>query len=160
MSYQPRIGSSRRRLIGLVLLALGLALAIPFGYEIMVSARESAGWPQTAGSIRESELISIEQRDGSEIYRARIVYAYGVDGRDYEGERIRFGTEGSASPVRDRAEDWVDKYRSGNEVMVYYDPHSPSEAVLEPGAHMDAYVLLGLGILLAVAGFVIVARPS
>lgn len=136
-------------------MAIGVALAVPFGYHAMTSARESAGWPHTDGEIRESQLITREQRDGSFVFRAHVVYAYIALGIEYEGERIRFGTDGAASPNRHRAEQWVEEYPAGRKVTVYYDPQSPSESVLEPGAHADAYALLALGIVLTVAGAVL-----
>lgn len=157
VSPQPQPKTSRR-IFGLIVLAIGVALAVPFGYEVMKSAGESTGWAHTDGTIRDSELVTVEQRDGSILYRAHIVYAYSVNGREYEAERIRFGTEESASSVQDRAARWVEAYPPGKQVIVYYDPQSPADAVLEPGAYEDAYVLLVFGIVLTVAGATLAAR--
>ena len=155
MSSPPQPKNTRRRIFGLVLLATGVALAVPFGYHTMVSAQQSAGWPYTDGVIRESELISREQRDGSIVYRARIVYAYEAQGNAFEAQRVRFATEQSESPNQHQAEQWVEDYPPGRKVTVYYDPRRPSNAVLEPGARIDAYVLLGLGIVLMGIGGVL-----
>ena len=142
-------------MFGLVLTAIGVALAIPFGYRVMTSALESAGWPHTEGTIRESQLVTQEQRDGSFVYRVRIVYAYTAQGIEHQGGRIRFGVEDSASPNQDRAERWLEEYPPGRVVTVYYDPQAPSNSVLEPGAHGDVYALLAVGVFLMVAGGVL-----
>jgi len=51
-------------------MAIGIAIAVPFGYHVMHSAEQSAGWPRTDGTIRASQLTTQEQRDGSFVYRA------------------------------------------------------------------------------------------
>ena len=158
MTNQTPPRRSPRRALGLALLAFGIALAIPFGNEILSIARASAGWPHAPGTVQLSELQREEQRDGSLMYRAHVVYTYRVDGRDYVGERLRFGSEASLSPVRDRAEQRVAVYRPGMPVTVYYDPASPAESVLEPGARVDAYALLALGVVCVLAGGIISVR--
>lgn len=155
MSARSKRNSPRRRIFGLALTAIGVALAIPFGYRVMTSALESAGWPHADGTIRDSQLITQEQRDGSFVYRLHIVYAYTAQGIEYQSGRIRFGSEDSASPNREQAERWLEEYPPGRVVTVYYDPQSPSNSVLEPGAHVDAYALLALGVFLMVAGGVL-----
>lgn len=160
MNNKSRPRLAPRRIFALTLVALGIALAVPFGNKVLMSARASAGWPHTDGTIRDARLASEELRDGSLMYRAQIVYTYRVDGQDYEARRIRFGAEASASPVPDRAERWVSTYRPGAGVAVYYNPSSPTEAVLEPGARAEAYALMALGVLLTVVGGIIAARGA
>jgi hypothetical protein len=48
----------------------------------------------------------------------------------------------------------VDRYPEGNTVRVFYDPADPTAAVLEPGAGLGAYIPLGAGIFMVVAGIV------
>ena len=46
------------------------------------------------------------------VYRPQVIYSYEVQGRRFEGKRLRFGSEPHTT--------------------VHYDPAKPSESVLEP----------------------------
>ena len=74
-------------------------------------------------------------------------YEYRVEGRAYTSSRINF------SVVQGISEDWArgitGRYPVGQEVVVYYDPQKPSDAVLE---HVNVGLRLHLGIFFFVVG--------
>lgn len=137
----------RHRMIGFILIVVGCVLLIPVGYQTLQSARESSHWPRTQGVIDRSVVEVVEQRDGSNMYFARIRYTYTVGDSQYTGTRIRFGTENAGTVSSDQAERLTRRYPVTQIVDVYYDPASPEIAVLERGPRMDAYVLLGVGVI-------------
>jgi hypothetical protein len=52
---------------------------------------------------------------------------------------------------RDEAEAWtyIDRYRKGDSVCVYYDPQNPEHSEIEPGkVRTGKYLAAGLGFLL------------
>jgi Protein of unknown function (DUF3592) len=77
---------------------------------------------------------SVGYRTGpqSTVYRPQGIYSYEVQGRRFEGKRLRFGSQPHTcrkSLVREN----VARYPEGASVTVHYDPAKPSESVLEPG---------------------------
>ncbi len=132
-----------------------------YGYRLIRKARASAGWPAAQGKI-ESSTVDVEKErerdsDGDIHYKTKyipnIVYQYQVDGMDFMGDQISFGSTSSSSPG------WAykmrDQYPEGSEVAVYYDPEKPQEAVLQPGAKGTTYIVLVIGVAFAITGVLI-----
>lgn len=84
------------------------------------------------GKITRSELVaSTDQHSGrlKTTYRAAIAYEYSVDGRQFQGARIRWMELFQERASRAKAD--VQRYRRGSLVPVHYDPDRPGQAFLE-----------------------------
>lgn len=109
-------------------------------------AQASLQWPATPGKIVDSRLVIKEDADGDESTEARVTYAYMVEGKPFESNRVSIGGRSARSIVV--------QYPLGADVQVYYDPAKPSSAVLEPGGSGLTFLLI-VGIAVAVGGVVI-----
>jgi hypothetical protein len=107
-------------------------------------ARASRRWPTSRGRVVRSEI-----REN----RAFIRYAYPVAGEEYEGRDVAAGDwpYQTARTVARR----VQRYPSGAQVTVYYDPGDPARvAILRPGLSFDVLylpVVASLLVLIAIA---------
>lgn len=136
------------------LLVDGILLGIIFATRRGVE--KAANWSSTMGTVTFS---TIEYRrsgnSGSSAYPV-VHYTYQVMGQLHQGRKIMPGPETGGS----WAHKVVQRYPAGAQVMVYYDPNNPSDAVLERG--MPGYIkwlwvaliltdlfLCGMGVLLA-----------
>ena len=88
-------------------------------------------WPSTLGTVTMSAL---EQRrsgnDNSWTDYPVVQYSYQVNGQVYQSVRLAPGPEVGGSGARKV----VAKYPAGAQALVFYDPQSPSDAVLEKKA--------------------------
>ena len=113
----------------------------------------SLGWPTTKGTIIHHTRTGVrfEEYDGDfytkmEVY---ITYQYTVGGISYKSLTI----DSINKPFQLYPTSYADRYPEGEDVIVYYNPKHPSEAVLEPGFvnvskafDIYCYILFGLGI--------------
>lgn len=96
-------------------------------------SREASNWPTTTANILESGIIEEPARNAmgnvNNTYLLVTKYQYTVDGKQYNGERVAFGSPAfnymTASNIRDQ-------FAEGKDVPVYYDPKNPEECVLAP----------------------------
>lgn len=113
-------------LVGLVITVQGL-----FDYK---SAANSRLWPSTTGTVVRSWMLeqSYGRENKTEIrYFPKIEYHYFVFGERYLSDRIAFG--GVSGGTLQSARKVVDQYPKGTDVTVYYDPNTPSSALLRAG---------------------------
>jgi hypothetical protein len=125
--------------------ALNLVIA---GYNYW-KHRTHAGWLPATGHVetsdlrndeKDSYLLEMLQRDA---LVAEVAYSYPVGGSYYSGH--------NDVVFRDEAEAWnyINRYRKGDSVCVYYDPQNPEHSVIEPGkARTGKYLLAGLALFL------------
>jgi len=86
-------------------------------------------WSSAMGTVMASYLERRSSSDGSTNYPV-VQYSYQVGGQTYQGAKIAPGMEvGGTGAGR-----VVEKYPQGAQVMVFYDPNNPSDAVLEKKA--------------------------
>lgn len=114
----------------------------------LVRGRASRGWPKVAG-----EIVSSERDTDAEGYGVRIAYRYEVDGRSFQGDRLRFGFVDFDRSSSQRAA--VERYAPGSRVEVAVHPSDPKLATLETGNGYEPYLFLVFG-LAFVAGSVAV----
>jgi Protein of unknown function (DUF3592) len=114
--------------IALAAIPLGtLFLTLVLTGPVWWRAIASRGW-QTAGGRILSSAVAVGQG-----FRRRTLivpdvrYEYKVAGVRYEGRTVRFNYS-AYRPAETAA-----RYHAGQQVTVYYNPHSPKRAVLEPG---------------------------
>jgi len=117
-------------IIGFVLLILN---AVFLGVIFFTRRKMSqvSTWTSTMGTVM---MSTIEQRhsgnDSGYTDYPVVQYSYQVGGQAYQGLKIAPGPEMGGSGARGV----VAKYPAGAQVMVFYNPQNPSEAVLEKKA--------------------------
>lgn len=112
-------------IIGCVLVILNVIfLAIIFATRRKMIAVQS--WASTMGTVLTSYLERRSSSDGSTNYPI-VQYSYQVGGQMYQGAKIAPGMEVGGTG----AGKVVNRYPQGAQVMVFYDPNNPSDAVLE-----------------------------
>jgi hypothetical protein len=105
--------------------------------EAQAEAKDAARWSRTLGKVTRSAVRDRRYRAGRyTVVKAvpEIAYSYDVEGRSYEGTRIRFGIVEFNLPRNARK--LTDRYSEGAVVPVLYDPQSPSRSVIEPRLHL------------------------
>ncbi|PWB71040.1 MAG: hypothetical protein C3F07_15595 [Anaerolineales bacterium] len=143
--------------IGAMCFSALLVDGILFGiiYATRRGVAKAANWSSTMGTVTFSTVERRSSGDGYSYYPV-VNYTYQVMGQMLQGDRIMPGPRSGGSG----AHKVVARYPIGAQVMVYYDPNNPSEAVLERG--MPGYIkwlwvtivltdlfLCGLGVFLA-----------
>jgi hypothetical protein len=83
-------------------------------------------WPSTMGSVIRSTIEQRSSDDGYVNYPV-VQYSYQVGGQPYQGMKLAPGPEVGGSG----AGKVVARYPAGAQVMVFYDPQNPADAVLE-----------------------------
>jgi hypothetical protein len=92
----------------------------------LVRQTAAAWYPSTTGTVVRNERVAHAGNKGGTYYTAKVGYAYAVDGRPYEGTRVRFDRDSVANA-------WADAHPVGSAVRVYYDPRRPWDCAVETG---------------------------
>ena len=88
------------------------------------------GWSSAMGTVLASYLERRRSGDSGSVNYPVVQYSYQVGGQTYQGAKIAPGMDvGGTGAGR-----VVEKYPQGAQVMVFYDPNNPSDAVLEKKA--------------------------
>lgn len=114
------------------LLVDGILLGI-----ILVTRRKVAqagSWLSTMGTVMYSSIEWRRGSKGSSVAYPVVQYTYQVMGQMLQGRKVMPGPESGGS----FAHKVVERYPAGAQVMVYYDPNNPSDALLERG--MPGYI--------------------
>ncbi|MEP0806674.1 MAG: DUF3592 domain-containing protein [Chloroflexota bacterium] len=114
------------------LLINGILLGIIF--SVQRSAAKAANWSSTLGTVTYSGIEWRRGSKGSSVAYPVVRYTYQFMGNSYEGNAIAPGPRVGGTGARKV----VERYPVGAQVMVYYDPNNPSDAVLERS--MPGYV--------------------
>jgi len=146
LGSRGRVGLRRRRgdagrVLPSILLVLFLGLGL-FLLWVMVAelARtiDSYRWPETECLILDGDVVVPAGGDGEFVYR--VTYRYRAGGRDYTGDVLRPGYDGSG--------DSADAYRlaaaypAGARVPCWVDPDHPASAFLDHRSLWYALILL------------------
>ena len=116
-------------IIAFVLLILNVIfLAIIFFMRRRMAAVSQ--WPSTMGAISTSYLERRSSSDSGYTNYPVVQYSYQVGGQTYQGMKIAPGPEVGGTG----AGKVVARYPAGAQVMVFYNPQNPSDAVLETKA--------------------------
>ena len=100
-------------------------------YQQGNAARASAqSWPSTSGIVLTSS-VQVRRSNRSRSEYPVVVYQYGVNGKSYQGQRIKASDKFMSVRVFGEAQATVARYPVGSRVTVYYDPNNPSESALE-----------------------------
>ena len=120
---------------------------------ILREARASRRWPQTTGTVLTSCVESRKKTPGDNdsdtavINSPNVVYEYQVNDQSFRGSRIDLGQRTSEYEL----ESILDRYPVGAEVVVYYNPADPQDAVLERDAPAGTFWIGGGCVLFSIA---------
>ena len=87
-------------------------------------------WPSTMGTVLASHLERRSSSEGGYTNYPVVQYSYRVSEQSYQGGKIAPGPEIGGTG----AGKVVARYPAGAQVMVFYNPQNPSDAVLETKA--------------------------
>ncbi len=115
--------------VGIIVFVLFILNAIFLGIIFFMRRKmaEVSQWPSTMGVV---QMSTIEQRHSSEggyTDYPVIQYSYQIGGQTYQSMKLAPGPEVGGTGARNV----VAKYPAGTQVMVFYNPQNPSDAVLE-----------------------------
>jgi uncharacterized protein DUF3592 len=111
---------------GMIAIAIGLVLYL-VQFRQGLRADASKKWPTATGTVTASALEKSPENKSR--YRAAVRYRYRVGAKDYQSNRVFWGgNEGREKHMASV----VATYRTGDKVPIYYDPHNPAEAVIDP----------------------------
>lgn len=141
----------------ILVFALGLGLLL-FSMRSKHKAGESAHWPAAPGTITVSEVKESRSTDDdgnvSIYYYPRVEYTYFAGGQTHTGKQVSFGgTQGLANAAQ--AEPLLQNYPVNKNVMVYYNPQKPQEAVLERTVSKGSNTARIMGVILLVLSLLI-----
>ncbi|HQO58006.1 MAG TPA: DUF3592 domain-containing protein [Candidatus Omnitrophota bacterium] len=117
------------------------------GFMSYVKSRASQSWPTAQGVVVSSEVAAHRSRSRKghhrTTYGAKVRYEYTVNGVQYSSDKISFGEYRTHN--RGPAQATADRYPPQVEVVVYYNPDKPEEAVLEPGKRGGIVIIFIVG---------------
>jgi len=135
-------------IVGALVLDAAVVLLIRMDAQKAAHSRETLSWPSTLGVVLSSAFVpgAGATRNRREC-RADIAYRYEVGSRSLVSHQFSHGAF-SCAELEQRAS----AYHVGREVRVFYDPHDPADAVLEPkerGLHwlLDIFFAVSVGAL-------------
>jgi hypothetical protein len=115
-------------------------------------ANASQNWQGTQGRVVDSRVDKRSSTDSdghtSTSYEAIVLYKYSAMGKDYTGDRVAFGVK-NTNPGP--ANEVIKRYPVDTQVMVYYNPAKPAEAVLERSSN-SGWMQILIGVALFIAG--------
>ena len=109
--------------VGLILNAIFLGI-IFFMRRKMAAVSQ---WPSTLGTVNVSYLERRSSSEGGSTDYPVVQYSYHLGGQSYQSTKLAPGPEVGGTG----AGKVVARYPAGAQVMVFYNPQNPSEAVLE-----------------------------
>jgi hypothetical protein len=141
------------RVAGAVMVLVG-AIVLVGAVRLRSRGRQMLRWPTVTGKVISSDMAST---GGPKVTsQVTVRYAYRVDGKPYESERIRSGPDGDDQRPGE-AEHILARYPVGSRVTVHYDPEQPATAALEAEPTGRAAVLAMFGLTFLVIGVAVLA---
>lgn len=118
--------------VGIIVIVLLVLNVIFLGIIFFMRRRMDAvrQWPPTMGTVNTSYLERRSSSDSGLTNYPVVQYSYQVGGQTYNGMKIAPGPEVGGTG----AGKVVSRYPAGAQVMVFYNPQNPSDAVLETKA--------------------------
>lgn len=113
-------------IIGFVLIILN---AVFLGVIFFMRRKMAAvsQWPSTMGAVNASYLERRSSSEGGSTNYPVVQYSYQIGGQTYQSTKLAPGPEVGGTG----AGKVVARYPEGAQVMVFYNPQNPSDAVLE-----------------------------
>ena len=122
---------------GVVLIAIGVS-----SYR---KTKTTQSWPSTEGTVLATNIRRYND-EGTIRFAPEVDYEYQVDGQTYKSSQIR--PEVFISFLDDdEAKRFLEKYAVGSKVQVFYDPATPTKAVIEPRAAPVLHFVTLMGVI-------------
>lgn len=116
-------------IIGFVLLILN-AVFLGVIYFMRRKMAAVSQWPSTMGTVMMSTVEWRSSSEGGSTAYPVVQYSYQVNGQAFQGYKLAPGPEVGGTGAQKVAA----RYPAGAQVMVFYNPQNPSDAVLETKA--------------------------
>ena len=147
-----------RALLILVLMLTGVATALVYGPYVVWRSYAVRSWPTVEGVVTRAELVET-RKSGDRAWRPEVEVRYVVDGSERTTDAIWAAGDRS---FRDQtaAREVLARFPVGGSARVSYDPDDPDDAILEPGEVWRAWLTVGFGLVLIVAGLLVIARRA
>ena len=135
---------------------LGSMIFLGVGLWMINKGMQSENWDKGTATITSSEIEKTESRSKdaqgftrtSTSFSVRVTYAYTVEGSNYEGNTVGFGT--MSHNERSDAQEELKSYPKGKTIEVYYDPENPSDSVLKKGVFWPMYIMISIMIIILI----------
>jgi hypothetical protein len=135
---------------------LGSMIFLGVGLWMINKGMQSENWDKGTATITSSEIEKTESRSKdvqgftrtSTSFSVRVTYAYTVEGSNYEGNTVGFGT--MSHNERSDAQEELKFYPKGKTIEVYYDPENPSDSVLKKGVFWPMYIMISIMIIILI----------
>jgi len=133
-----------------------------FAIKNFKKANEVSCWPTATGHIQKLEATGLNKMKGEagayqhRRYIVDLVYKYQVEGEKYVGKKFFFGSDVT---MRSEVKEVFSLFKDQTDVIVYYNPKNPEEAVLMKERlggknHADLWgglLTIGVGLLAAMS---------
>ncbi|HTG93174.1 MAG TPA: DUF3592 domain-containing protein [Pyrinomonadaceae bacterium] len=128
------------------LLFLGFgAVLIAIGVSSYRKTTITQTWPSTEGTVSATNIRRYND-EGTIRFAPEIDYEYQVAGQTYRSSEIRPEVFVSFSD-EDEAKRFLRKYAVGSKPQVFYDPATPTRAVIEPRAAPVLHLVTMMGVI-------------
>ena len=135
---------------------LGGLIFLGVGLWAINKGMQSENWDKGTATITSSEIEKTERRSKdpqgfnqtSTSYSVRVKYSYTVEGSNYEGNTIGFGT--MSHNEKSDAQEELKSYPKGKKIDVYYDPENPSDSVLKKGVFWPMYIVIAVSVIMLI----------
>jgi hypothetical protein len=128
-------------IIGFVLLVLN-TIFLGIIYFMRRKMAAVSQWPSTMGTVVMSRIEQRSSSEGGYTDYPVVQYSYQVGGQAFQSLKLAPGPEVGGTGARKV----VARYPAGAQVMVFYNPQNPAEAVLERKAPAQWLMWLLLGV--------------
>ena len=126
----------------------GSMIFLGVGLWMINKGMQSENWDKGTATITSSDIEKTESRSKdaqgftqtSTSYSVTVKYSYTVEGSNYEGNTVGFGT--MSHNERSDAQEELKSYPKGKTIDVYYDPENPSDSVLNKGVFWPMYIVI------------------
>ena len=126
----------------------GSMIFLGVGLWMINKGMQSENWEKGTATITSSEIEKTESKSKdaqgftqtSTSYGVSVKYSYTVEGVNYEGNTVGFGT--MSHNERSDAQEELKSYPKGKTIDVYYDPEIPSDSVLNKGVFWPMYIVI------------------
>lgn len=106
----------------------------------IIRREQAQSYPSTRGTVIRSVIKETGSSDDT-TYSPEIDFTYPVNGKTYSSNTYRYGQVGSSQ--RSHADSVVAQYVVGQQVVVYYNPADPTDAILDRDTQgMDLFLFL------------------
>ncbi len=109
--------------------SITLMFDVIWGWNVIRQVR-ALDYPTAVGTVTKSEVESHRGSKGGRTYSPKISYTYRVDGKNYTGDRYRYGDYSSSGGS---AQGIVNEHPVGRKIDVHYVAADPADSVLFAG---------------------------